>query len=62
MSSSPGVKYETITVHGEGAALFAQLVSTPAAQGRLGAAIKRGFQTRAAELDLARLLGDLPDH
>ncbi|HET7050428.1 MAG TPA: enoyl-CoA hydratase/isomerase family protein [Solirubrobacteraceae bacterium] len=42
--------------------LFAELVSTPAAQGRIGGALKRGFQTRVAELDLARLLGDLPDH
>ena len=42
--------------------LFAELVSTPAAQGRIGGALKRGFQTRVAELDLARLLGDLQDH
>jgi enoyl-CoA hydratase/carnithine racemase len=42
--------------------LFAELVSTPTAQLRIGAAMKRGFQTRAPELDLARLLGDLPDH
>jgi enoyl-CoA hydratase/carnithine racemase len=41
--------------------LFAELVSTPEAQSRIGAAFEHGFQTRAAELDLARLLGDLPD-
>ena len=41
--------------------LFAELVSTPEAQSRIGAALQRGFQTRAPELDLARLLGDLPD-
>jgi len=41
--------------------LFAELVVTPAAQSRIGAALKRGFQTRPAELDLARLLGELPD-
>jgi enoyl-CoA hydratase/carnithine racemase len=42
--------------------LFAELVSTPTAQRRIGAAMKRGFQTRAPELDLALLIGDLPDH
>jgi enoyl-CoA hydratase/carnithine racemase len=41
--------------------LFAELVVTPTAQSRIGAALKRGFQTRPAELDLARLLGELPD-
>jgi enoyl-CoA hydratase/carnithine racemase len=41
--------------------LFAELVVTPAAQSRIGAALKRGFQTRPAELDLSRLLGELPD-
>jgi hypothetical protein len=40
MSSSPGAKYETITVRGEGAVGFAELVSTPAAQGRLRAPMK----------------------
>jgi hypothetical protein len=30
-------------------------------QSRLQAALKRGLQTRDAELDLARLLGDLAD-
>jgi enoyl-CoA hydratase/carnithine racemase len=42
--------------------LFAELVSTPEAQRRIGAALGRGFQTRPAEIDLAQLLGDLPDH
>jgi enoyl-CoA hydratase/carnithine racemase len=42
--------------------LFAEEVVTPEAQSRLGAALKSGFQTRSAEIDLARLLGDLPDH
>jgi enoyl-CoA hydratase/carnithine racemase len=41
--------------------LFAELVVTPAAQSRIGAALKRGFQTRPAELDLAVLLGELPN-
>jgi enoyl-CoA hydratase/carnithine racemase len=41
--------------------LFAELVVTPAAQSRINGALKRGFQTRPAELDLARLLGELPD-
>lgn len=40
--------------------LFAELVVTPQAQSRIGAALKRGFQTPSAELDLAGLLGDLP--
>jgi enoyl-CoA hydratase/carnithine racemase len=39
--------------------LFAELVVTPEAQSRIGAALKRGFQTPSAELDLAGLLGDL---
>jgi enoyl-CoA hydratase/carnithine racemase len=42
--------------------LFGQGVRKPEAQSRLQAALKRGFQTRDAELNLARLLGDLPDH
>jgi enoyl-CoA hydratase/carnithine racemase len=41
--------------------LFAELVSTPEAQRRIGAALERGFQTRSVEIDLAQLLGDLPD-
>ncbi|HEX4673548.1 MAG TPA: enoyl-CoA hydratase/isomerase family protein [Solirubrobacteraceae bacterium] len=42
--------------------LFAEAVQTAAAQSRIGNALKRGFQTRDAEIDLAKLLGDLPDH
>jgi hypothetical protein len=33
----------------------------PEAQRRIEAAIKRGFQTRAGELDLDMMLGDLPN-
>jgi enoyl-CoA hydratase/carnithine racemase len=40
--------------------LFAQGLRDPAAQDRMRAALERGFQTREAELDLARLLGELP--
>jgi enoyl-CoA hydratase/carnithine racemase len=40
--------------------LFGEGVREPEAQGRIGAAIERGFQTRDAEMTLARLLGDLP--
>jgi enoyl-CoA hydratase/carnithine racemase len=39
--------------------LFAEGASTPEYQRRFEAALKRGFQTRSAELDLARWLGDL---
>jgi enoyl-CoA hydratase/carnithine racemase len=39
--------------------LFGDGVRNPEAQKRFGAALKRGFQTRDAELDLARLLGEL---
>jgi len=39
--------------------LFAEGASTPEYQRRFEAALKRGFQTRSAELDLARCLGDL---
>ena len=39
--------------------LFAEGARTPEYQRRSEAALKRGFQTRSAELDLARLLGDL---
>jgi enoyl-CoA hydratase/carnithine racemase len=42
--------------------LFAEAVQTPAAQSRIGNALKHGFQTRDAEIDLGQLLGDLPDH
>jgi enoyl-CoA hydratase/carnithine racemase len=41
--------------------LFGEGVGGPEVQGRIGAAIKRGFQTRDAEIALARLLGDLAD-
>jgi enoyl-CoA hydratase/carnithine racemase len=41
--------------------LFGEGARTPEAQRRFQAALKRGFQTREAEMDLARLLGDLPD-
>jgi hypothetical protein len=36
-------------------------VRKPEAQNRLQAALKRGFQTRDAEMDLGQLLGDLGD-
>jgi enoyl-CoA hydratase/carnithine racemase len=42
--------------------LFGEDVRKPEAQSRLQAAFKRGFQTRDAEMDLVRLLGDLADH
>lgn len=39
--------------------LFSEGVRTPKAQRQIQAAMKRGFQTRDAELALARVLGDL---
>jgi enoyl-CoA hydratase/carnithine racemase len=42
--------------------LFGEGVRQPEAQSRLQAALKRGFQTRQAELEMAALLGDLADH
>jgi hypothetical protein len=42
--------------------LFGENVRNPEAQSRIQAAMKRGFQTRDAEMDLARMLGDLSDH
>ena len=42
--------------------LFGEGASNPQVQRRFGAALKRGFQTREAELDLARLVGELADH
>ena len=42
--------------------LFGEGVRTPEAQARIKSALKRGFQTRDAELDLPRLFGDLADH
>ena len=41
--------------------LFGEGARTPEVQSRFQAALKRGFQTRDAEMDLARLLGDLAD-
>jgi enoyl-CoA hydratase/carnithine racemase len=41
--------------------LFGEGVGGPEVQGRIGAAIKRGFQTRDAEMALARMLGELAD-
>ncbi|SEK07817.1 enoyl-CoA hydratase/isomerase family protein [Paraburkholderia tropica] len=41
--------------------LFGEGVREPAAQKRIQAAIKRGFQTRDAEMNLGKLLGDLND-
>jgi len=41
--------------------LFGESVRTPEAQSRIQAAMKRGFQTRDAEMALGRLLGDLAD-
>ena len=41
--------------------LFLEGVRTPESQGLIQAAMKRGFQTRDAEMDLARLVGDLSD-
>ena len=42
--------------------LFVEGLSKPDAKARLQTAMKRGFQTREAELDLARLLADLPEN
>ena len=41
--------------------LFVEGVRNPKAQKRSQAAIKRGFQTREAEMSLGRLLGELTD-
>jgi len=41
--------------------LFAEGLRNPKAQSRIQGAMKRGLQTRDAEIDLARMLGDLPD-
>ena len=41
--------------------LFGEGSRNPEAQKRFQAALKRGFQTRKAEMDLARMLGDLAD-
>jgi enoyl-CoA hydratase/carnithine racemase len=42
--------------------LFGEGVRNPESQSRIRAAMKRGFQTRDAEIALARMLGDLADH
>ena len=41
--------------------LFGEGVSNPEVQSRIGAVMKRGFQTRDAEMALARMLGSLDD-
>jgi enoyl-CoA hydratase/carnithine racemase len=41
--------------------LFGEGARNPEAQSRIQAAMKRGFQTRDAEMALARMLGDLAD-
>jgi enoyl-CoA hydratase/carnithine racemase len=41
--------------------LFGDCVRDPRVQSRIAAALKQGLQTRAGELALARMLGDLPD-
>ena len=41
--------------------LFGEGVRKPEAQKRIQAAFKRGFQTREAEMNLGRLLGELDD-
>ena len=41
--------------------LFGESARNPEVQARVQAALKRGLQTRDAEMDLARLLGDLGD-
>jgi len=42
--------------------LFLDCVRKPEAQNRIKAAMKRGFQTREAEMDLPTILVDLPDY
>ncbi|TWP53941.1 enoyl-CoA hydratase/isomerase family protein [Lentzea tibetensis] len=42
--------------------IFGDGVRDSEAQSRIRAAVERGFQTRDAEMDLARMLGDLPHH
>jgi len=42
--------------------LFGEGSQKPEAQRRFQAAFKSGFQTRDAELDLGRMLGELADH
>ena len=42
--------------------LFLECAREPEAQNLIKAAMKRGFQTREAEMDLPRMLVDLPDY
>jgi len=42
--------------------LFGEASRSPETQSRFRAAMKRGFQTRDAEMALARMVGDLADH
>jgi enoyl-CoA hydratase/carnithine racemase len=42
--------------------LFLKGVASPEFQDRMRTAMKRGFQTRDAEMDLARLVGELAEH
>jgi enoyl-CoA hydratase/carnithine racemase len=42
--------------------LFTEAAHNAEAQGRMLAAFKRGFQTRDAEMDLGRMLGELANH
>jgi enoyl-CoA hydratase/carnithine racemase len=42
--------------------LFGEGVRSPEAQSRIQAAMKRGFQTRDAEMALGEMLGDLAEH
>jgi enoyl-CoA hydratase/carnithine racemase len=49
----------TVTDFRRDSDLFGEAAQKPDAQSRFQAAFKRGFQTRDAEMDLARLLGEL---
>jgi len=42
--------------------LFGEGMRNPESQNRIQAAMKRGFQTRDAEMALAQMLGDLTGH
>jgi enoyl-CoA hydratase/carnithine racemase len=42
--------------------IFGNGVRDATAQARIRSAFERGLQTRDAEMDLARMLGDLPDN